>query len=125
MPLVTSSLAETVIGCAIEVHRALGPGLLESAYDRCLAHELGLQGIDFVRQAPLPVAYKGVNLDCGYRIDFIIDGRLVVELKTVDRLLPIHQAQVLTYLKLLQIKQGLLINFNTPLLVAGLKSLLL
>ena len=125
MPLVRSPLVETVIGSAIEVHRALGPGLLESTYDRCLAYELSLRHVDFVRQHPLPVVYKDVRLDCGYRVDYIINGQLVVELKAVDHLLPIHQAQLLTYLKLLQIRQGLLINFNTPVLTAGVKSLLL
>ena len=118
-------LVETVIGCAIDVHRAIGPGLLESAYECCLAHEFVLRGIGFTRQQPLPVTYKGLQLDCGYRIDFVIDRRLIVELKTTGRLLPIHHAQVLTYLKLLGVKQGLLINFNVPRLVDGLKSLLL
>ena len=90
-------LAESIIGAAIEVHRNVGPGLLESAYDRCLAHELTLRNVPFVRQISLPVNYKGVRVHCGYRIDYIVDGRILIELKAVERLLPIHHAQVLTY----------------------------
>ena len=124
MDVYTTPLGRKVIGCAIEVHRALGPGLFESAYEPCLAHELTLCGIAFARQMPLPVVYRGVHLDCGYRADFLIEGALLVELKAVDRILPIHQAQILTYVKLLGVPQGLLINFNVPRLVDGLQSFL-
>ena len=117
-------LTEKVIGCAIEVHRSLGPGLLESAYQHCLAREFVLHDLKSVWQTPLPIAYKGVHLECGYRIDCIVENELLLELKTVERILPIHHAQVLTYLKLLKLKQGLLINFNSRRLVDGLKSLL-
>jgi GxxExxY protein len=116
-----NELTERVIGACIEIHRALGPGLLESAYEECLCHELGLAGIEFERQQPLPVRYKDVNLDCGYRLDLVVDRRLIVELKAVDHLLPIHEAQLLTYLKLSGLTLGLLINFNVPVLKAGIK----
>ncbi len=105
-----------IIGAAIEVHRNLGPGLLESAYEECLCHELHLRGIDCKRQVPLPVLYKGLKLDCGYKIDLIVQDEVVVELKAVERVLPIHEAQLLTYLKLTGKRVGLLINFNVPLL---------
>jgi GxxExxY protein len=95
-----NQLTEAVIGAAIEVHKALGPGLLESAYEQCLCHELTLRGITFELQRDLPVSYKGIKLDCGYRIDLLVDGRLVVELKSIDALAPIHDAQLLTYLRL-------------------------
>jgi GxxExxY protein len=110
-----------IIGAAIEVHRELGPGLLESAYEQCLCHELSLRGLTFERQAPLPVAYKGVRLDCGYRMDVVVEDAVLVELKTVDKLLPIHEAQLLTYLKLSGHQLGLLMNFNVPVLKDGLK----
>ncbi len=118
-------LTEKIIGAAIEVHRALGPGLLESAYEECLCHELRLGGFAFVRQQPLPVIYKGVHLDCGYRLDIVVDGRVIVELKTADRLLPIHEAQILTYLRLAGIHTGLLLNFNVPALRQGIKRMVL
>ena len=105
-------LSKRVIGCAIEVHRNLGPGLLESTYEQCLAHELKCAGIPFMLQHPLPVNYNGVKLDCGYRVDLFIDNKIIVELKSVEKLLPIHQAQLLTYMKLARIKIGLLMNFN-------------
>lgn len=108
------ALTEKVIGCAIEVHRALGPGLLESAYEECIAHELALTGIAFERQVPLPVAYKGVHLDLGYRIDLLVESELVVELKTVERMLPIHEAQLLTYLKLMNKRVGLSSTSTCP-----------
>lgn len=114
-----------VIGCAIEVHKALGPGLLESAYEQCLTHELQLAGLSFQRQKPLPVKYKEVVLDCGYRLDLVVENKLVVELKTVDQLQKIHEAQVLTYLKLSGISIGLLINFNEALLKHGIKRLVI
>ena len=125
MPLQTDPLVATVIGCAIEVHAALGPGLLESAYERCVSHEFSIRGLAVERQLPLPVNYKGLQLDCGYRVDFLVERRLVIELKTVDRVLPIHQAQILTYMKLLRAPQGLLMNFNVARMVDGIKSYLL
>ena len=119
-----TALAETVIGSAIEVHRALGPGLLESAYDACLAHELTLRGVPFRRQVPVPVVFKGVRIDCGYRADFVVDEEILLELKSVESVLPVHQAQVITYLKLLPVSQAILINFNVTRLVDGLRNLL-
>jgi GxxExxY protein len=107
------------------VHRALGPGLLESAYEFCLTHELQLSGVEFRRQVSVPVVYKRTHLDCGYRADFVVEDVLLVEIKSIDRLLPIHQAQVLTYMRLLGLQQGLLMNFNNYRLVDGLKNLLL
>ncbi len=118
-----TELARNVIGCAIEVHKVLGPGLLESAYQCCLCHELTLQGIPFEKEKPLPVVYKGCELDCGYRMDILVANEIILELKSVDKLLPIHDAQLLSYLKLAGLRQGLLINFNVMLLKDGLKSL--
>jgi GxxExxY protein len=120
MNLVSQEITEKVIGAAIEVHRALGPGLLESAYEECLCRELSLQGLSFQRQVPLPVLYKDVELDCGYRIDLVVAESVVVELKAVDQLEPIHEAHLMTYLKLSKIRVGLLINFNVPLLKDGI-----
>ena len=114
-------LTDQVIGACIEVHRCLGPGLLESAYEECLCHELSLRNLAFERQVPLPVHYKAVKLDCGYRLDIVVDRQLVLELKTVEALLPIHQAQLLTYLKLSGMTHGLLVNFHVPVLKHGLK----
>ena len=114
-------LTETVIGAAIEVHRVMGPGLLESVYERCLSHELTLRGIEHVRQQPLPVVYKGMPLDADLRLDIVIPDRLLLELKSVESLQPIHEAQLLTYLKLSGIRLGLLINFNVLLLKDGIK----
>ncbi len=119
------SLTESVIGLAIEVHRALGPGLLESAYQECLCYELKANGLAFGRQVALPVVYKSVKLDCGYRMDLVVDDRLVVELKTVEKILPIHEAQLLTYLRLSGIRTGLLLNFNTSVLKDGIKRMVL
>jgi len=118
-------LSEHVIGCALEVHRHLGPGLLESAYEQCLAHELSGAKLPFKQQVDLPVEYKGIHLDCGYRIDLLLDGKLIVELKSVEHLLAIHDAQVLTYMKLARVPTGLLINFNVPLLKQGIKRFVL
>ena len=123
--LTINAVTEAIIGAAIEVHRALGPGLLESAYEECLARELELRRIPFERQKPLPLRYKGAALDCGYRVDFLVAGEVVVEVKAVDALLPIHQAQVLTYLKLGGWKVGLLVNFHASLLKRGIKRLVL
>ena len=118
-------MSKTVIGCAIEVHRELGPGLLESAYEQCLAHELRLKGIPFELQKTMPVDYKGVLIDCGYRLDLLVDRKIIVELKAVAAIEPIHEAQILTYLKLAKVKTGLLINFNVPLLKDGIKRFVL
>lgn len=118
-------LTERVIGAAIEVHRALGPGLLESAYEECLDWELRQANLKVVRQIPLPVTYKQVRLDCGYRIDMIVNDLLIVALKTVEQLLPIHEAQLLTYLKLTGIHVGLLLNLNTTVLRSGIKRMVL
>ena len=110
-----------VIQAAIEVHRGLGPGLLESAYEECLCHELSLQSLKFLRQVPLPVNYKGVSLDCGYRLDLVAEERVNIELKSVSKLEPIHDAQVLTYLKMTGLKLGLLLNFNVSLMRDGIR----
>ena len=123
--MVFSELSNRIIGCAIEVHRELGPGLLESTYEQCLAHELSLNGIDFKLQHPLPVEFKGVRLDCGYRVDVLVEEEFILELKSVDALKGIHEAQLLTYMKLAGIKHGFLINFNVRLLKEGLKSFVL
>lgn len=114
-----------VIGSAIEVHRALGPGLLESAYEECLCHELGVAGIPYRRQVPLPVFYKDVRLECGYRMDLVVAEDIIIEVKAVERLLPLHEAQMLTYLRLAGLKTGLLINFNVPILKDGIRRLVL
>ena len=116
-----NELTEASIGAAMEVHRALGPGLLESTYEMCLCRELSLREIPFERQVPIPVEYKGVKLDCGYRADIIIDGTILLEIKAIDSLLPVHDAQLLTYLRLGGWKIGLLINFNVELLKRGLR----
>jgi GxxExxY protein len=114
-------LTEVIIGAAIEVHRELGPGLLESAYRECLCHELKLRGLRFEYEVPLPVQYKGVKLDCGYRLDIVVEDQVILELKTVEKLLPIHEAQLLTYLKMKKCRLGLLINFQVPVLKDGIK----
>ena len=113
-----------IIGAAIEVHRALGPGLLESAYQECLSSELTLRGIPFLRQLPLPVTYKGTRVDCAYRLDFLVD-EVVVEIKSVSGIEPVHEAQLLTYMRLGQWKLGLLINFNVRLLASGIRRFIL
>ena len=115
------ALSHRVIGCALEVHRELGPGLLESAYQQCLEHELRTAGIVFRAQQTLPVVYKGLELDFGYRLDIVVDEQLIVEIKSVEQLLPIHEAQLLTYLKLSKLKLGLLINFSEVLLKDGIR----
>ena len=120
-----NELSGKVIGAAIEVHKILGPGLLESAYEECLCHELGLRAIRFERQKELPIEYKGITLDCGYRLDVVVENKLILELKAVDALEPIHETQLLTYLKLTGIPLGLLINFNVPVLKEGIKRLAL
>lgn len=113
--------SKEIIGAAIEVHRHLGPGLLESAYEECLCRELAIQGLTFERQKPLRVSYKGVNLDCGYRLDVVVEGLVILELKAVEQIEPIHEAQLLTYLKLSDLRLGMLINFNVPILKNGIK----
>lgn len=115
------SLTEEIIGAAIEVHRALGPGLLESAYQECLCVELGLRNFRFVSQLELPVEYKGQHVDAGYRLDLVVSDKVVVELKAVERLLPLHEAQLLTYLRLGAYSTGLLLNFNVPVLKDGIR----
>jgi GxxExxY protein len=114
-------LTEKIIGFGINVHRALGPGLLESAYEECLCYELSEAGIGFTRQTHLPVAYKGVKLDCGYRMDVVVSDLVIVEVKTVERLIAIHEAQLLSYLKMSGLRVGLLMNFHVPALKSGLK----
>jgi GxxExxY protein len=123
--LTDQELTHEIIGAAIEVHRTLGPGLLESAYEECLARELAVRRVPFERQKALPVVYKGTKLDCGYRADFLVDGRVIVELKAVDALAPIHQAVVLTYLRMSNCTIGLVINFNVAILHDGVKRLVL
>ena len=118
-------MSNRVVGCALEVHRTLGPGLLESTYEQCLAYELSQLGIPFKLQSPLPVRYKGIKLDCGYRIDLFVDDELIVELKSVDKIMGIHKAQLLTYMKLSEVKVGLLINFNVEILKTGIKRFVL
>ncbi|WP_432746528.1 GxxExxY protein [Methylobacter sp. G7] len=120
-----AGLTNQVIGCAIEVHKTLGPGLLESTYEQCLAYEFHLAGLSFVRQKSLPVNYKGVVMECGYRLDLIIENKLIVELKSVDKLQGIHEAQILTYLRLSHLSVGLLINFNEVMLKNGIKRFVL
>ena len=119
------NLTGKVIGCVIEAHRELGPGLLESAYEHCLAHELIHTGLHIRRQVPLPVHYKGMPLDCAYRIDLLVEECLLIELKCTDRLLPIHEAQLMTYLRLARCRIGLLVNFNVPILKQGIKRFLI
>jgi len=119
--MVDNELTHKVIGCAMKVHSALGPGLLESAYEECLAYELSKSGIMVERQKPMPLVYDGVKLDCGYRMDILVEGKLVLELKAVDMLNDIHLAQILTYLKLSGCELGLLINFNVVKLKDGLR----
>jgi GxxExxY protein len=118
-------LSNVVIGAAMEVHRHLGPGLLETAYQQCLARELSLSNIAFETEKPIPLNYKGINLECGYRLDFVVEDKLILELKSVEKLLPIHQAQMLTYLKLTGLKLGLILNFNVPVLKDGIKRIVL
>ena len=122
-PLLYRELTHRIVGCAIEVHRELGPGLLESAYRACLVHELTRVGIDVRAEVPVPVSFRGLELDCGYRADLIVESAVIVELKAVERLLPIHDAQLLTYLKLTNLRVGLLLNFNHTTLKDGFRRL--
>lgn len=118
-----TELTGLVIGACIEVHRHLGPGLLESAYEHSLAHELAVRGLHVQSQVQIPLNYKGLALDCGYRLDLLVENRLIVEVKAIDRLLPIHDAQLITYLKLLALPVGLLVNFHVPVLKSGIRRL--
>ncbi len=118
-------LSKQVIGCALEVHRVLGPGLLESTYEQCLARELSLASIPFKLQVPLPVKYKNVIIDCGYRIDVLVKDKLIIEIKSVKKIIDVHRAQLLTYMKLSGIGIGLLMNFNVELFKTGLKRFVL
>lgn len=123
--LITSPVATAVVGCALRLHRAVGSGLFESVYERCFAHELAKAALSFERQVPVPVIYDGLDFGFGVRADFIVEHEVLVELKSIERILPIHHAQVLTYLRCCGLKKGLLINFNTPLLKDGIKSFVL
>lgn len=116
-----NDLTELIIGCAIKVHKFLGPGLLESAYEECLSYELGKKGLDVKRQIPVPVVYEEIKLDCGYRLDLLVNNSVIVEIKAVEALSKIHLAQILSYLKLSNKKLGLIINFNVLKLVDGVK----
>ena len=116
-----NNLTGVIINAAIEVHKTLGPGLLESIYEECLCYELGLRKVPFERQKELPIDYKGIKFNCNYRIDLLVDNQLILEIKACETLLPIHEAQLLTYLKLTGLKVALLINFNVRVLKAGIK----
>jgi GxxExxY protein len=120
---ILNQLTDRIIRAAIEVHKALGPGLLESAYQVCVAHELGLDHLKVDQEVPLPVVYKGIRMDAGYRLDMVVEDKVIVEFKSVDALVPIHDAQVISYLKLSGLKVGLLMNFNVKVLKAGLRRL--
>ena len=120
MMMAINKLSSRIIRAAIEVHKALGPGLLESAYEECICHELSLGGLSLERQKPLAVQYKGIDLDCGYRLDVVVENAIILELKSCDKIEPIHKAQLLTYLRLSGLKLGLLLNFNVPLMRDGI-----
>jgi GxxExxY protein len=114
-------LSKEIIGAAIEVHKLLGPGLLESAYEDCMIYELKIRGLNVERQKPVPVVYKSIKLDCGYRLDLLVENKIIIELKSIDALAAVHEAQILTYMKFSGIHVGLLINFNVTILKNGLK----
>ena len=116
-----NELSNLIIGAGIEVHRHLGPGLLESAYEECLYYELNSMNVDVQRQVSIPVVYKEVKLDCGYRADLVVEDSVIIELKTIDKMAPIHGVQLLTYLRLLDKRLGILMNFNVPILKQGIK----
>jgi GxxExxY protein len=118
--LIHKEITEKVLGAAVEVHRHLGPGLLESAYEACLCHELDLRGLTYESQVKMPLEFKGLKIDGAYRLDLIVEGKIVIELKSVDALLPVHEAQLMTYLKLSGMKVGFLMNFNMPTLKEGI-----
>ena len=115
-----NQLSSKIIGAAIEVHKGLGPGLLESAYEKCLCHELKLRGLSFASQKPLPLIFKGEKMDCGYRLDIVVDNAIILELKSCEKIEPIHKAQLLTYLKLSGLMLGLVLNFNVPVMRDGI-----
>ena len=123
--LVEEELTSAIIAAAIDVHRELGPGLLESAYQACLCHEFALRDLAHEEQVPIPLVYKGLRLDCGYRADVIVKGLVIIEIKVVDRVMELHQAQLLTYMKLTGIRVGLIINFNVPVLRNGIVRMVL
>ena len=123
--LYEKELTDKILAAAIEVHRTLGPGLLEGVYEECLCRELELQQISFERQRPLPVEYKGVMLECDYRMDIVVNHRVVIELKCVDAIAPVHEAQLLTYLKLSGMKVGFILNFYVPVLKEGIRRMVL
>jgi len=123
--LIYEELTREILAAATEVHKELGPGLLESAYEECLCHEFSLRRLAFQRQVALPVAYKGVKLDCGYKLDIVVEGKVVLELKSVEQVSPLHKAQLLTYMRLSGKKVGLLMNFNTPLMKDGVVRMVL
>lgn len=116
-----NQITEKIIGCAIEVHKRLGPGLLESAYEECLSYELQNAGLRINRQVAVPVVYKEIKLECGYRIDILVENTVIIELKSIDAFAPVHEAQILTYMKFANKSIGLLINFNVSLLKEGIK----
>lgn len=116
-----NKVTETIIGAAITVHRALGPGLLESAYEACMVYDLMQEGLKVERQKPLPIVYRGVKLECGYRLDLMVENEVIVEIKSIEKLLPVHKAQIMSYLKLSDCKVGLLINFNIEVLRNGIQ----
>jgi GxxExxY protein len=118
-------VTERILGCAITVHRGLGPGLLESVYEECLCHELAKSGLPILRQHAIPVVYDGVTMECGFRADIIVASRVLVEIKSVERFAPIHEAQLLTYLRLTKLKVGLLLNFNSVRMIDGMKRMVL
>jgi GxxExxY protein len=124
-PVENDPLTQQIIGLAIDVHRELGPGLLESAYEDCLCFELQQAGLNFQKEVPLPLIYKSIRIGCGYRLDVVVEGKVLLELKAVERLMPIHEAQVLTYLRLAKIKTGILMNFNSVVLKDSLRRLML
>ncbi len=120
MSLDLNQLSSEIIGVAIEVHKELGPGLLESTYEECMCYEFRIRNISFERQKPMPITYKGNTLDCGYRLDILVEHAIIIELKACEKLEPIHKAQLLTYLKLSNLKLGLILNFNVPLMRDGI-----
>jgi GxxExxY protein len=124
-PAALEDFARTIVDSGLKVHRALGPGLLESAYEHCLAHELGLRGLTLRRQVPLPIIYEGTRLDAGYRLDIVVEDSIVIEIKAVEALSRLHEAQVLTYLKLTGYRLGFLLNFNVELFKTGVRRLVL
>ena len=116
-----NKLTEKIIGCAIEVHKGIGPGLLESAYEECLCYELSQAGLSFERQVSLPVIYKQVKLDCGYRLDIVVESQIIIEVKAVDQIISIHEAQLLSYLRMLNKRLGLILNFHSTVMKSGIK----